>query len=286
MANDKYVNVLLPVGRFINGDLYIPQTTNMAGEPLVIKKGVNAGQPRVNFYIGLAIPKTPGCAHWSQEVSTNPRIGAWGKKIWDAGYQFWGDLASQKKNFAWKIVDGDSTDYDGSNPPKRYCDKPNYNGHWIISLGKMSTPKIVNSDGSQYLLDKDVVKPGYFIQIATSISSNNSDLNQGIHINHDIISYQYAGEEIINGIDPATIGFGSDKPPAGAIQINVAIPNSPQPVITPIMPPIVPNHNFVNNAVPIPPAPPVGRLLKNGATYESYIAANWTDQQLSEAGLL
>jgi hypothetical protein len=229
MATEKYVNVLLPIGRFIAGNLYEPNTKNMAGELLTIKKGINAGKPRVDFYIGLAIPKTPGVTHWSQEVSSNPRVGAWGKKIWDAAHLFWGDLASQKRDFAWKIVDGDSNDYDGSNPPKKYSEKPNYKGNWILSLGKMSTPKIVNNDGSQYLLDPNVVKRGYYIQVAASIVSNNSDLNQGIHINHDIVSFQYPGEEIVSGVDPTNVGFGGFTPPPGALG---APPDSTNPSAT------------------------------------------------------
>jgi hypothetical protein len=294
MATEKYIQVLFPTGRLITGSLYNPNTTNMVGEPLMYKSGKKKDQPRVDYFIGIAIKKTPGVTHWSQEVSGNARVGAWGKKIWDAAHLFWGDIAGKKDNFAWKIIDGDSTSYDNGNPPKRPCDKPNYKGHWIINMSRDLPPVITNKDGSKFLLEPDAIRRGYFVQIVATIKSNETPDKMGIFITHDAVSLQFFGEEILSGIDPASVGFGGDNAPIGAHPIPDGafghMPASPTVVTA------APNHNFINNAIappPLPPAPPTAplpvsepRKLTNGMSYDSYIAVGWTDEQLREKGLL
>ena len=315
MANDKYIQVLLPVGRLVGGDLYEPQVKDFEGRPLTFKDG----SPRVNYYIAVAIPKTQ--AHWANEVDhTNPRVGAWGAKIWEAGHKFWGDIAGKKQNFAWKIIDGDSQQYNDANPPRRPCDNIGYPGHWVISLGRTQAPTIVNSDGSQYLLEKGRVKRGYFVQVAATVTSNNSEAKMGIYINHDAVSLQYHGEEISYAPKPSEMGFGGGAAPVGAQPIpagaiGIAPPVAPSapapvapvppvthapPVPQPLAPPpqIQPNHGFVNNAAgfapatvaappapPAPPAAPVVKMLNNGATLDSYLQAGWTMEQIAASGL-
>jgi len=56
------VNITSPVGRIVMGSLYDPSTTDAEGKPLVVKTGPNAGQPRVNYFFALAIPKRPRAA--------------------------------------------------------------------------------------------------------------------------------------------------------------------------------------------------------------------------------
>ena len=64
MANNNKLGLLLPIGRLVDGSIYVPQTTDANGQPLVTKTGPNAGQPRQNVYFSVAIPKTPGVTHW------------------------------------------------------------------------------------------------------------------------------------------------------------------------------------------------------------------------------
>ena len=214
MATDKYIPILFPIGRLVGGSLYEPNTTNMDGQPLVYKTGKRIGQPRVDYYIAIAIPKTQ--QHWAHEVDhTNPRVGAWGAKIWEAGHKFWGDIAGQKPSFAWKIIDGDSTAYNDANPPRRPCDMVGYKGHWVISMTRSEAPQIVNADGSAFILEKNAVKRGYFVQVAATITSNNSDTKMGIFFNHDAVSLQFQGEEISFMPKPSEMGFGGGVAPAG-----------------------------------------------------------------------
>ena len=70
------INLTLPVGRVVLGNLYKGNSTDIDGKPLVVKQGANAGQPRINFFFAVAIPKS-GEQHWSQT--------AWGQQIHSVG---------------------------------------------------------------------------------------------------------------------------------------------------------------------------------------------------------
>ena len=111
------VNITSPVGRIVLGSLYDPQDKDAEGKPLVTKSGPNAGQPRVNYFFALAIPKA-GEVHWSQT--------AWGQQIWAVGHAAF-PQAAQSPQFAWKIEDGDSQipNRKGRKP----CDTEGHAGH-------------------------------------------------------------------------------------------------------------------------------------------------------------
>jgi len=64
-----------PPGRLVTGSVYQPRTKDNLGGPLTIKTGPNAGQPRVDYNFGVAIPKTPGCTHWSSESVGRGSLG-------------------------------------------------------------------------------------------------------------------------------------------------------------------------------------------------------------------
>ena len=92
-------DILTPAARLVQGSLYKPNTTDAEGKPLVNKSGPNIGQPRVEFYFAVAIPKG-GEQHWSQT--------AWGAVILGVGREAF-PQAHQAPTFAWKVKDGDST---------------------------------------------------------------------------------------------------------------------------------------------------------------------------------
>ena len=90
MSTQQRTNILFPVGRFVMGSLYKPRTTDAEGKPLVIKNGSDAGKPRVDYFIAVAIPKT-GVA-WHQTD--------WGQVILAAGAAGF-PQAYQSPQFAW-----------------------------------------------------------------------------------------------------------------------------------------------------------------------------------------
>jgi len=240
-TQDKYLNILFPTGRLVSSNLYEPRTKDMQGNPLVYKSGKNAGQPKVDYSIGVAIPKTQ--AAWYSEP--------WGQQIHQFAHQVWGNMI-QRPDFAWKVIDGDSAIPNQNNKlPK---DQEGYPGHWVIFFGRNSAPRIVNSDGSAYLLDANAVKAGYYVQVQASLKSNENAQKPGLYYNHDFVSLQAYGQEISRGPDPSQIGFGKSALPAGASAVPIGGMSAPMPTPGGMAPPPA----MPGMAAPLPTGAPVG----------------------------
>ena len=297
------LNITLPVGRMVQGDLYKPQTTDMYGKPLVYKSGASAGQPRSQYFIGYAIPKG-GEQHWSQ--------AAWGKLIWDAGHADSKGLA-QRPDFAWKILDGDSQIPMQNN--KKPADNPDFRGHWIVRLSSGYPPKLYSiQDGHlAALVDPGFIKCGYFVEANVSFDFNGDQQRPGMFANLNMVCFRQYHTVIEFGPDPESAGFGksavppggSNTPPAGLMPATpgatttAAAPAYVPPVAAPAAVAVVPNVAFVQQAAgqvaapPAPPAPPAPAApvrqmtaAANGVTYEQYIGAGWNDAQLVAGGLM
>lgn len=302
------VSFTTDVGRLVMGSVYKGQTTAMDGSPLVIKTGPNKGQARTDYFFAVAIPKKPGETHWGQTT--------WGKMIWETGHRAWPAGQGNSPSFAWKIDDGDSII--PNKKGRKLSDREGCKGCWVLFFGGGYAPRVCNKDGSQYLPDPDVVKLGYYVQVLGSVSGNGSTESPGIYLNHQIVSLQAFGPEIVTGPDAAEAGFGQAPLPAGASSVPVggmtAGPATPPPgpsVSPPVAaapPPVVvtPHPGFAQPgaagtsgaagtpAVPgapvSPPPPPVAVLppkpprimlpAAQGATYEACIAEGWTDALL------
>ena len=301
----KREDILFPIGRFVMGSMYEPQTEDADGKPLVIKTGDKKGESTVRYFFGVAIPKGAE-PHWAHTE--------WGQKLWAIGHAGH-PQAGQLPTFAWKVKDGDSQvpNKKGNKP----CEQPGHKGHWVLSFSSAYPPKIVNSDGSANIIDKDAVKPGYYIQVYGSVQYNDSTQNPGIYLNHSLVSLQAYGEEIHFGVDPKKVGFGGALPqgasaaPVGGMSAppNTGLPPAPAPapaappappaaVASPVAPAVpaaptavAPSSGFVPAApaAPLPPPPAAGPRMTaaaNGLTYAQYVAAGWNDAQLRAAGLM
>ena len=320
------VNITSPVGRIVMGSLYDPSTTDAEGKPLVVKTGPNAGQPRVNYFFALAIPKGPE-PHWAHTP--------WGQQIWNVGNQAFPN-AAQSPAFAWKIEDGDSQipNKKGRKP----CENEGWRGHWILKFSGGFAPKVYQQEGAGYVqvTQKDFCKPGYFVEVAFSVEGNGSQSQPGVYLNHSMVCFRAYGPEISFGPDVASAGFGAAPLPAGASMTPLAgaIPMPQAPAAAPTMPlppglpqvpgvapaplpqggfapmpsapapgapapiPVTPNPGFVQVPPPAaapdpmapPPAPvaPVRQMTAaaQGVTYEAYVAAGWSDAQLVQNGLM
>lgn len=309
------IKITSPVGRLVMGSLYDPKTTNADGAPLVVKTGPNAGQPRVDYFFALAVPKNPGETHFSQAQSVRPdgTVNDWGAKIWTYGHQAFPQAAGSE-DFSWKIIDGDSRKpgklYKGK-PGKAPAENEGWPGHWIIKFSGGFAPKIIQQgkDGRfAEILQKDFVKPGYFVEVAFEVTAN-TGASPGVYINHKAICFRAYGHEIaFSSFNVDEAGFGqavlpagaSMTPPAGTIPMP-SVPTAasvPLPVVlAPVAPaiPVIPNVGFVQvppPAVPVapvaPPAAPVHQMtaLAQGASYEQCIAGGWTDATLVANGLM
>lgn len=241
------ISILLPVARLVEGDLYTASDKDADGKPRLVKSGPNTGQPTQQYYGAIAVPKTPGAAHWAYET--------WGKLIWDLGNAEFPKIA-ENPSFAWKIKDGDSTVPNKKGVAPR--EKEGFLGHWIISLTSSYPFKITNADGSAYLLDKDVVQLGDCVEVNVNVRGNDSTQNPGVYINPDV--FAFAGYSTLGriakktgGPDPKSLGLGKSA--------RSGITTTPPPSTGTAMPPTAPAGAPPAAAPPaaaLPPALPGG----------------------------
>lgn len=323
MANE--IQFTTPVGRMIGGSLYKGKTTNDKGEPLVYKTGAKKGQPRADFSIGVAFPKSPGVQHWASEP--------WLQQVWNAGHAAFPNGDAQRRDFAWKVIDGDSQE--PNKKMKRPCDQEGYPGHWVIWFSGTTPPKATNGDGSQYLHEQDAIKPGYYVQVFCGVTDNKPSETPGMYWNPYYVALAGFGPEIVGGPDVAQAKFGqgvqlppgASATPVGGIApppvpgspapapvpgytppppVAAAAPMAPPPPLAgsapaapagaPIAPvPVHPNPAFTQMVPPPPPppapAPVAARRMPTakaeGRTYEQLLAMpGWTEQMLIDNGYL
>lgn len=317
------VEITTPVGRFVEGSLSKPNTTDFDGKPLTTKTGPNTGQARSEFFFALAIPKT-GEAHWGNTP--------WGNKILTVGAAAF-PQSYQRPDFAWKIVDGDSTIPNKRNT--KPCDKEGYPGHWVVRFSGGYAPKIYRQENGAYVqIEAEQIKPGYFMQVACNVDGNGNQNNPGIYINHSMVCFSAYGEEINFGPNVNEAGFGQAPLPAGASAAPLAssvplpaaggVPVVPTPgaIGVPVVPlpgatAVVPNPQFLNptvagsvtlpptgtvalpampapvTAVPAVPLPSVvpayhSRMTAKAgtATLEQFMAQGWTEANLVAHGYM
>lgn len=244
-----------PVGRLVLGNPFEPQTKNAEGQPLTIKSGPNAGQPRVSYFVGIAIPKTdPGVGELLQRIHTTARDGF--PQLFDAASN------CIYPGFAFKYIDGDSTtpNRKGKVPAQR----EGFAGCWVLQLSSGFAPDCYDSN-NQKLTDPQSIKRGYYVRANMSVVANGSQNQPGVFLNFNMLQLCAYGEEIVSGPDPDA-AFGADKPalPQGASATPLA-PAAAPPVApgqapatsAPAAPAgVQPHPGFVTGAAGTVPAPP------------------------------
>lgn len=321
MAQSQATEIQFPPGRMVMGDLYTPKDKDAEGKPLTIKSGPDAGKPRVDYFIAVAIPKT-GEPHWAHTP--------WGQKIWAAGHAAFPQQA-QAPTFAWKIDDGDSQvpNRRGRKP----CDNEGWRGHWVLKFGGGYAPKVfAQPSAGQYVevTEKGAVKPGYWVIVSGSVTGNNSAQQPGVYLNHRGVLFVKPDAEIRTGPDAATMfagaGVSAALPnatlPPGVHQAPAmpgapampampgvpaaapalpgapampAMPAAPTTAATPALPATLPAVAVLPNpgilqppAQPAQPATPTltPAGLASGYTYQQYRDAGYTDDLLRQHGLI
>lgn len=263
--------ILTPVGRLVMGDCFEPQTKDAEGNPLVIKTGANAGQPRVSYYIGLAIPKTdPTFAELHAKIIAEARAGF--PTMFDAQ----GNCINPK--FAFKITDGDSVIPNQKNV--RPCDKEGHAGHWILNFSDGFAPKCYTAGGAELITDPAVIKRGYYIRVYGNVKANGSTQQAGVYLNHSMVELVGYGEEIVTGMQGDQV-FGAAPAaglPAGASPTPLAPTTAPIQQAPPA--PVVPAPDFL-----APPPAPVAsmRQTPDGGqfTEAALAAAGYTPEMIA-----
>lgn len=270
----------LPVGRIVMGNLYKPNTTNFDGQPLVVKTGPNAGQPRVDYFFALAIPKGAE-THWGET--------AWGKKIWEVGHLAF-PVAAQTPTFAWKIDDGDSAVLNKKG--RKPCDNEGWPGHWILKLSGGFAPKVYREENGAFVqvTEEGFIKCGDFVEVAFDVDGNGNQNNAGVYLNHRLVCYRGWGEEISFGPNVNEMGFGQAALPSGASTTPKASALPPPPGAAAPTIPVVPNPNFAKGPNPPPPPPaaagPKMTAKAEGNSHQAYKAAGWSDEALIAEGYM
>lgn len=307
------VEITTPVGRLVQGSLYVPQTTDMDGKPLEYKTGANKGMPRVTYFVALAIKKGNE-QHWAQTE--------WGALIYGIGA-----AANPKEHnapaYAWKITDGDdNNEFNSQGKPRKIkpCERDGYPGHWVLSFASSYMPglyTLVNERQPKELNEIDangelkrVINLGDYVQIFATANSNGSTTTPGIFLNPQMVCLIAYGDRIFTGKDVNDVGFGTTTLPEGASltpkssgafapPVAVVAPvttYAPPAQVTP--PPVVQPYPQILNAAPTalapPPAAPVARMLKvhpqynptGAVSYDDAINAGWTDATLAQHGLI
>lgn len=295
MTQVQSLELLFPVGRMVGGSCYTANTKDANGQPLVTKKGPNAGQPRVKYDMAVAFEKK-GTTDWKQTE--------WGAKIYQLAA---GTMPQQvvRPDFAFKIVDGDSQipNKKGNKP----CDRTGYPGHWVVYFSNGSAPKICNANGSAFLTEANAIKPGNCVQVLAFVKPNMDTGNPGVYISQSIVALSgyHPDGEISYTPDPASVGFGGALPtgasavPVGATSLPVApvtpVASVPPTSVAPATPGQVPPPNYAAvavtpPAVPVVPAAPVGpqpTAKAAGASLEQMLAwPGWTQALLLEHGYI
>lgn len=223
MSNNKGTELLTPVGRLVQGDCFEGQTTDAEGNPLVIKNGPNAGQPRVDYFMAIAIAKTdPGWpAIWeaikAEAIKGFPHLTAHIQPLASPA-----DIGQLQ--FAFKVTDGDSTlpNKKGVVPSS----KPGFPGNWVIGFSGGFAPKVYTKGGAELITNPELVKRGYYVRIYGSVKGNGSAQQPGVYLNHSMVELVGYGEEIVTGPSGDAI-FGAT--PAAALPPGAsATPLAPQ----------------------------------------------------------
>lgn len=265
-------NVHYQPGRYVGGDMYeVKQKKDNNDQPRVYAPThKRAGEPMMECYFGLAIPKAanqtaaalaaiglPGFAcGWAIKPADwdakYPGVAYWGEVIWNEAHNdpFFATLVNpatrriDMPTFAWKIDDGDDPTPRG----ERMIPLNKREGHagcWIVNLKSGGLPKVYD-DNSNLLLDKGAIKRGWWVEVFGSVQGNSQAKKPGVYLNHQMVSYRAPDKEITYGPDVKAANFGKFALPTGV---------STQP--------IGPTTNFP--AAGLPGAPLPGGLPVQGA---------------------
>lgn len=296
-------NFTTPVGRLVFGDPWTPQQKK--GDDGKPKIDPVTGQPQTEYVVGIAFAKND--PEWHKLYGLLKQAD---REAWPQFHGPDGNVLPGVK-FADKIKDGDGYDTKGQ-PHNR---KEGWGGHFIVTFASQFPPSCYAHNGSAWaqLSDPTSIKRGYYVRIDGTTQSNGSTQSPGMYRNLGMVALAGYGAEITTGPDAnERFGIGAAAPlPPGASATPVAtapMPMAPQygGAPTPAAPMPSPTQGVVHGAPtstttypsnpPTAPSAPVAQpyggfmpktLLPHATgTYEAYIAAGWSDEQLRAHGLM
>lgn len=303
-------------GRLVQGDAHKagPQRKDANGA-LKFRKD---GQPDCPFFLAVAIPKDPakrfvipGNPSYEDEKAKLDAAarGAW-PNIFQSNYQrpaglsfpasLPADCSSPK--FANKVIDGDGFDEDG----KPNSAKDGWAGCWVVKVSNGFAPRVVewNNGWVDMTPHGRQIKPGDYVTISGDTSSNQSTQSPGMYLNVDTVSFEEEGERIVvaSQVDPnqalgtrggnqQASGAGNSAHAGGAGNgasgtggsgtASGGSADQPYSGYREDAAPPPPSDD-----APPPPSEPTMTDKAGGKSYDSFIKAGWTDDQLRKHGYI
>ena len=276
------------IGRVIGGNIKqkIQSWDKVTKQPAVNKDGT----PKMNFYFQLAVPKT------SPELYDRDGMpGVFSLMISAAkGRQWPQDLNNDR--YSWKCNDGDGLN--ANNKPYSEYAKDCYIFHF--SSGLESLPKLLEVDPNGSPMESvnhDNFYTGVHVKAGVSFAHNSQVGNtEGIYCNPEFIvlvkhdtAINQSGMSLneiadIVGHCEQVIGVpypGVSQTAPAAMQQQTPVAPAAMQQQTPVAP------AAMQQQTPVAPIPQFTMTSKaNGLTREQYHEANWTDQQLIDAGMM
>ena len=286
-TKSKYHEITTPEGRLVSGDPFHPRTRDGNGNVLTYKNEAKAGQPRIEFSVGIAIPKSSAATFHQQLVNlateSLPTLFAGG---------------AEPPRFSWKRVDGDSQQpNDNGTIPAQ---KDGYPGHYVYFFTSDTAPKCYKYGEYSTELLGTGIKRGDYVMIAGTMKAHNDNNKPGVYLNLEKIAITREGEAIAGAGRTAAQAFGSVTGGAPMQQPTIAAPPTQAPAATPAAAPVVtqPHTGILNPQtvpaspglpaaapppqVPAPAAGPVKRMYQGTAWEESaLLQAGWTQDAIN-----
>jgi hypothetical protein len=269
MSTTKANIDLTPVGRLVQGSAFEPMTKDADGNPLTYKMGAKKDQPRVSYYMGLAIRK--------DEPGVNELIASirnFARQIHPRFFDPTGNCVLP--SYSFKYIDGDSTAIDKKG--RRICDHEGFPGCWIFRFAGDFAPKcFVVKNKKAEIIDPKTIKTGHYICITGTLADNRSDQTPGVKLYPSMVQWIGYGPEIEYGPDVSVLENANRTLPAGASLTPIAPKTQ---VSSAFLPNIPPAHDFLNpgnqglmnSPAVLPPRPPIPateekRIASNGVAY-------------------
>jgi hypothetical protein len=286
-GDEMSIKITTPVGRLIEGNVHKAYVYSS-------NKGTE------DFFFAVAIPKGKE-THWNQTE--------WGKAIYEEGQKAFPDGQWQRPDFSWKIIDGDSTLFNGAKLPVRWCDKEGYASNWVLKFARPFAPTIYNHDGSQQILEENYINLGDYVQVYAQILGNQDKTKKpksnvvckpGVYLNHESVALSAYGPRMMRSFasdpsDATAAGFGRAPLPPGASTVPLTVSTTASPVQQQETAPPTPNVPPYPQVLEVPPAPtpPIPAAptyvmtdKAKGRTQEEFRKVGWTDAQMIEHGIM
>jgi hypothetical protein len=284
----------------VQGNPFDPQTTNMAGAPLVDQKG----QPKVQYFFAVAFPKNALAGTLIAQTGERIALPSILEKCQELAAAAWPAGAFRSPTFAWKILDGDQPSADGGT-------REGFAGCWVFRFSS-GYPIHVVDENLQVITDPAALRRGYFVRVLFQYAGNGQSMKPGMYCNAYMVQRVAFGPEIVSGpsaADAFSAPVGSL--PAGASTMPPAPPASPGvpsgpsaapasgfppgPALTapPAAAPAVlaPAPDFLQPSPPAPPEAPAApqqavmmTAKAAGAPMEAFLAKGWTLDTLIAQG--